>query len=158
MAKEDCVYLDESGINECLQRHSGRAFRGKKVYSAVSGHLFARESFIAAKCQSKIFATFCYTGTCHTILFNTWLEKILIPELKTGQLFIMDHATFHKSKKTKYLIEQAGCKILFLPSYSPDLNPIEVFWANFKQLVRLSLNKLSSLAKAIDYFFCQICT
>uniref|UniRef100_UPI0005A8B546 transposase n=1 Tax=Candidatus Protochlamydia sp. R18 TaxID=1353977 RepID=UPI0005A8B546 len=61
------------------------------------------------------------------------------------------------SKKTKYLLEQAGCKILFLPSYSPDLNPIEVFWANFKQLVQLNLNKLSNLAKAIDYSFCQIC-
>ncbi len=67
----------------------------------------------------------------------------------------MDNAPFHKSKKTRYLIEQAGCKILFLPSYSPDLNPIEVFWANFKQLVRLSLNKLLNLAKAIDYTFCQ---
>ncbi|MBS4164046.1 hypothetical protein PRO82_001359, partial [Candidatus Protochlamydia amoebophila] len=54
MAKEDRVYLDESGINECLQRHRGRAFRGEKVYSAVSGHRFARESLIAAKCQSKI--------------------------------------------------------------------------------------------------------
>ncbi|MBS4162854.1 hypothetical protein PRO82_000131 [Candidatus Protochlamydia amoebophila] len=157
MAEEDRVYLDESGINECLQHLRERAFRGKKVYSAVSGHRFARESFIAAKCQSKIFAPFCYTGTCHTILFNTWLEKILIPELKTGQVIIMDNVTFHKSKKTKYLLEQAGCKILFLPSYSPDLNPIEVFWANFEQLVRLSLNKLLNLAKAIDYTFCQIC-
>ncbi|SPJ31894.1 transposase [Candidatus Protochlamydia amoebophila] len=86
-------------MNECLKRHSGRAFRGKKVYSAVSGHCFARERFIAAKCQSKIFAPFCYTGTCHTTLFNTQLEKILIPELKTGQVIIMDNTTFHQSKK-----------------------------------------------------------
>ncbi|WP_052354730.1 transposase [Candidatus Protochlamydia sp. R18] len=75
IAQEDHVYLDESGINECLKRHRGRAFRGEKVYSAVSGHRFARESLIAAKCQSKIFAPFCYTETCHPILFNTWLEK-----------------------------------------------------------------------------------
>ncbi|MBS4163376.1 Uncharacterized protein PRO82_000677 [Candidatus Protochlamydia amoebophila] len=127
IAEENRVYLDESGINECLQCHRGRAFKGEKVYSAVFGHRFARESLIAAKCQSKIFALFCYTGTCHPILFNTWLEKILIPELKTGQVIMMDHAPFHKSKKTKYLLEQAGCKILFLPSHLPDLNPIEVF-------------------------------
>ncbi|MBS4162870.1 hypothetical protein PRO82_000147 [Candidatus Protochlamydia amoebophila] len=99
-------------MNECLQRHRGRAFRGEKVYSAVPGYRFARESFIAAKCQSKIFAPF----------------------------------------------EQTECKILFLPSYSPVLNPIEVFWANFKQLARLSLNKLSNLAKTINYSFYQICT
>ncbi|WP_272946395.1 transposase [Candidatus Protochlamydia amoebophila] len=86
--------MDESGINECLHRHSGRAFRGEKVYSVVSGHRFSRGNFIAAKCQSKMFTPFGYAGACHTILFNTWLEKILIPELKIGQVIIMDPCYF----------------------------------------------------------------
>lgn len=62
-----------------------------------------------------------------------WLKDFLIPELKPGQVVIMDNATFHKSEESQKLIERAGCRILFLPAYSPDLNPIEVFWANFKK-------------------------
>ncbi len=62
-----------------------------------------------------------------------WLKDFLIPELKVGQVVIMDKATFHKSEESRKLIEKAGCRILFLPTYSPDLNPIEIFWANFKK-------------------------
>ncbi|WP_079988690.1 transposase [Candidatus Protochlamydia sp. W-9] len=65
---------------------------------------------------------------------------------------------FTSPKKPNICLNKPDVEILFLPSYSPDLNPIEVFWANFKQLVRLSLNKFSSLAKAINDSFCQICT
>ena len=70
--EKDRVYVDESGINEYLQRKNGRAHKGCKVYGAVSGNRYQRESFIAAKNQSRIFAPFCYTGTCNTSLFNTW--------------------------------------------------------------------------------------
>ena len=84
---------------------------------------YARESFIAAKNQSRILAPFCYTGTCDTKLFNLWLKDFLIPELKPGQVVIMDNATFHKSKYAQQLIEQAGCHILFFPPYSPNLKP-----------------------------------
>lgn len=65
----------------------------------------------------------------------------------------MDNATFHKSPKTKELIENAGCTLKFLPPYSPDLNPIEVFWANFKVSLRKIINKFQSLGEAIDYVF-----
>jgi len=102
----------------------------------MSGKRYQRERFVAGKIMSKIIAPFCYKGTCDTLLFNLWIEKFLVPELDPGQTVIMDNATFHKSQKTKELIESAGCKILFLPPYSPDLNPIEIFWANFKKLIR----------------------
>lgn len=65
----------------------------------------------------------------------------------------MDNATFHKSEESQKLIEKAGCRILFLPAYSPDLNPIEIFWANFKKMVRSNLEKVKNLAEAIDYSF-----
>jgi putative transposase len=81
----------------------------------------------------------------------------LIPELKAGQVVIMDNATFHKSQTTHELIKEAGCEILFLPPYSPDLNPIETFWANFKKIVAANLNKFSTLAQTIDYSFLSIC-
>jgi transposase len=85
-----------------------------------------------------------------------WLENFLIPELKPGQVVIMDNATFHKSQQSQELIKKSGCQILFLPPYSPDLNPIEKFWANFKQMVRANLEKIQNLAKAIDSSFLTI--
>lgn len=155
--KENRVYIDESGINEYLYRQSGRAPIGEIVYGAISGNRYHRESFIAAQKQSTIFAPFCYTGTCNTALFNTWLEKVCIPELKQGDVLILDNASFHKSKTTIEMIEKAGFEVLFLPPYSPDLNPIEKFWANFKRRVKESIKLFSNLAETIDHAFCEIC-
>jgi len=149
--------VDESGINEYLQRQKARAIRGEKVYGGVCGSRYSRESFIAAKNQSMILAPFCYTGTCNTILFNTWLMQMLVPELKPGQVVILDNASFHKSKTSVEIIEKAGCEVLFLPPYSPDLNPIEKFWANFKKKVREALSVYASLAEAIDQTFLTVC-
>jgi transposase len=101
-------------------------------------------------------APFCYKGTCDTQLFNLWLKDFLIPQLKTGQVLIMDNATFHKSEESQRLIKNAGCRILFLPPYSPDLNPIEIFWANFKKMVRSNLEQLKTLAEAIDFSFLNV--
>lgn len=155
ISKEDRVYIDESGINKEYKRDYGRSTRGNKILGSISGLKYARENFIAGKVGSRILAPFCYQGTCDTQLFNMWLKDFLIPELKPGQVVILDNASFHKSEKSQKLIEQAGCKMLFLPPYSPDLNPIELFWANFKRAVRFHLEKLPTLAQAIDFTFLQ---
>ena len=65
----------------------------------------------------------------------------------------MDNAPFHKSKKTIELIEAAGCKVIFLPPYSPDLNPIEKFWANMKKWIKEMIHKFDDLHNAIREFF-----
>ena len=65
----------------------------------------------------------------------------------------MDNATFHKSELTKNLIEQANCKLVFLPAYSPDLNPIEKFWANLKAKIKRIIKNFSTLAEAVDEAF-----
>jgi transposase len=77
--------------------------------------------------NNKSIAPMVFNGSCNTELFNAWVEQFLIKELKRGQVVIMDNAAFHKSLKTKELIESVGCKLIFLPPYSPDLNPIEKF-------------------------------
>jgi transposase len=69
---------------------------------------------VAAQCGKKILAPMTYKGTCHSALFEKYVKKILIPELKPGQIIIMDNATFHKSEPTKMMIESARCQILFL--------------------------------------------
>lgn len=146
--EENRVYVDESGINEYLQRQNARAARGEKIYGATSGNRYSRESFVAVKNQATILAPFCYTGTCDICLFNMWLEELLIPNLRPGQVVILDNASFHKSKTSIEMIEKAGCEVLFLPPYSPDLNSIEKFWANFKRKVR----------EALDQSFLEVCS
>jgi hypothetical protein len=123
LQKRDCVYVDESGIDAFLSRKRGRAPRGKKVFGEIAGRRFARQSFVAAKCGRRILAPMTFEGTCNSVLFEAWIEKILAPELRPGQTVIMDNAAFHKSTKTRKLIENAGCTLLFLPPYSPDFNP-----------------------------------
>jgi transposase len=66
-------------------------------------------------------------GYCNSEVFEAYVENVFIPVLKPGQTIILDNASFHKSKRTRELIEDVGCKVLFLPPYSPDSNPIENF-------------------------------
>ncbi len=143
-----------------MRREHARAPRGMQVYGAISGMRYARESFIAAQKEEEILAPFCYRGTCDTTLFNLWVKDFLLPELKPGQVVIMDNAAFHKSQETKQLIEAAGCRVFFLLPYSPDLNPIERVWANLKKKVQRVLERIRGikLADAIDAAFVELST
>lgn len=98
-----------------------------------------------------------FKGTCTSGVFNTWLGQVLIPTLKPGKIIILDNASFHKSAKTKELIEAAGCTLLYLPPYSPELNPIEKTWANVKCKIRFFLEKGKNLASSIDYALQLFC-
>ena len=150
------MYLDESGFDPGLQRPYARSKRGKKVMGEKSGKFRKRISVIAAYNQNKFQAPMTFEGYCNTLAFNAWLEKMLLPTLKPGQTIVLDNASFHKSAKTRELIQSVGCSILFLPPYSPDFNPIEKAWANIKRIVR-SLHKpnkniLPSINKAFNLF------
>ena len=105
---------------------------------------------IAAYCQKKLFAPFTVEGSCNRSVFETWLEKCLIRELKPGQVVIMDNATFHKGGRIQELIESSGCRILYLPPYSPDLNRIEKCWAWLKSRIRHCLHQHSSLSLTVE--------
>jgi len=120
------------------------------VPGEISGKRFARQSLISALFEGKFFAPMCFEGTCDACLLNTWLKEVLIPNLIPGQVLILDHATFHKSRENQKLVEAVGCKILFLPHYSPDLNPIEKYWANMKQKVREVLKEVQTFTQALD--------
>lgn len=82
-----------------------------------------------------------YQGYCTAKVIETWLDKFLLPQVRPGQVIIMDNAPFHKSSKIKEVIEKSGCELLFLPSYSPDLNPIEHCWHQVKTVIRKELPK-----------------
>jgi transposase len=75
-------------------------------------------------------------GATTARIFETYVEKVLLPSLKEGQVVVMDNLSAHKPKRIREMIEQKGCELLYLPSYSPDYNPIEEAFAKIKNLLR----------------------
>lgn len=86
-------------------------------------------------------------------MFETWVEKVLIKELKPGQVVVMDNASFHTSEKTKELLASVGCRLIFLPPYSPDLNPIEKFWAHMKRWIKHKITQSDTVYDTLVRFF-----
>lgn len=153
ISKEELVYIDESGIDRTNYKDRGWGQKGKVLLGKTSGKRFVRTNIVAAQCGKKILAPITFRGSCDTRLFIAWVEQMLIPELMPGQTVIMDNASFHKSHKIRELIEASGCKLIYLPPYSPDLNPIEKFWANMKRWIKQYLSYMEDLHKAISFFF-----
>ena len=112
---------------------------------------------IAAWCNKKILAPMTFKYSADTELFNTWFEKILLPELKPNQTIILDNYSIHKSEQTQKLAKQAKCKIIFLPPYSPDLNPIEKSWANIKTTIKKIVKSTKTFNEAVDIAILQYC-
>ena len=120
-----CVYVDESGFEASSARRYGYARRGQKVYGQHSGQKRPRTTLIAAQINGCLRSEILFQGTTNAAIFNHWLKEVLCPKLNKDHVVIMDNAAFHKSNQTKHLIENTGASLLFLPPYSPDLNPIE---------------------------------
>ena len=131
--KGSLVYLDESGFERTSHRTHGWGPIGKKVHGECSGRRRPRISLISAKHGKKLLAPILFEGNTDSTLFNYWLENHLLKELSSESTIIMDNATFHKTNLTRQIIEEAGHTLLFLPPYSPDLNPIEKDFANIKR-------------------------
>jgi isfu1 transposase len=139
------------GIDQNTVPTHGWAEIGKKTYSEQIGGKVARLSMVAGYvCETKkTIAEFEFSGTMNQDLFNGWFEQVLLPELESGTTIILDNASVHKSPEILDIARYSGCKVLFLPPYSPDLNPIEKFWANLKKAIRSVIRKATSFQKAI---------
>ena len=146
-------YIDECGIDNYLYREYAYALRGTKVIGKVSGKKYKRTNIVAAKCGSDIIAPMIYDGTTDSLLFEQWFKEAFLPVIPKGSYCVLDNATFHRKKKLHQLAFDAGCSVLFLPPYSPDLNPIEKHWAWLKNTLRKVLPFFECFIDALCYCF-----
>lgn len=104
-----------------------------KVHGLRSGQRRPRTNLLTVQHQGKLAAPWLFRGSCNTVLFNQWVSSELCPLLTSQSVVVMDNAIFHKSKQTRQLIEGTGAVLLYLPPYSPDLNPIEQRFGTMKR-------------------------
>ena len=149
ISPEAIAYVDECGIDTYLYREYGYAPRGQQVFGRISGRKYKRCGIVAAQMGDKILAPFQYSGTMNSSLFEYWFTQQLLPSLQKGTVIVMDNASFHSKKRLIFAAQNAGCNLLFLPPYSPELNPIEHFWAWLKRLLRKILPSSDSFDDAL---------
>jgi transposase len=130
------VFLDEFGATTTMQRTHGRAAPGERVVTKVPQGHWKMISTIAAMSVNGIVASGSFDGATDTELFVTFVGEALVPVLKPGQVLVMDNLSAHKSPRIDQLIEATGARMLRLPPYSPDFNPIEMAISKVKTVLR----------------------
>ena len=128
------VYIDETGFKKTDFRRYAYAPKGVRVEDKVPSHRWTTTTLIAARLDGHFTLPLLFEGSCDKIAFNTWLSEMLSPLLTDKHVVIMDNASFHKGSETAALIRDSGASLLFLPPYSPELNPIEKDFANIKRI------------------------
>jgi transposase len=117
-----------------------------------------RISIIGALRGNKIIAPFLFDGSCGRSVFETYLIEVLLPALEPGTIIVLDNASFHKGGSIESIVASAGCSLLYLPPYSPDLNPIEHFWSALKYRLKKALEFSSDLFEAALSVFNTVST
>lgn len=139
------------GVDNNTVTTRGWSETGKKSYSERLAFYTERVNWLAAYRYNdkELIAPFEYKGTTDQHIFNGWFEQCLCPNLKPGDYIIMDNAAFHKGNEILEIAEEFGVNIIYLPAYSPDLNPIEKFWANFKRNLRKIIKNYGDFKEAL---------
>ena len=127
--------------------------RGVKVYGKIQGKKYERLNIVAAKCGGMILARYEYKCSMNSRLFELWFVEVLLKCLPCGSVIVLDNASWHRKKVLKALAETVGCRVIFLPPYSPDFNPIEQVWANLKKFIKNYMRNFPSLSQCVDHFF-----
>jgi transposase len=133
---ERLVFIDETWTKTNMAALRGWAPRGKRLVEKVPQRRWTTTTFLAALRLDRIDAPWLLEGPIDGESFRTYVERVLVPTLRHGDIVIMDNLGSHKGKAVRELIRAAGAKLFFLPKYSPDLNPIEQVFAKLKHLLR----------------------
>jgi transposase len=139
LAPERLVFLDECGVRTGMARLYGRGPRGERARGAVPHGSWTRLSVLGALGREGMLAAMSVEGAASGVVFHAYLERVLLPELRRAKpdaVLVMDNLGAHKTPKVREWLNHSGFLYRYLPSYSPDLNPIEPAWAQVKAELR----------------------
>lgn len=144
------VFIDETSTNTKLTKRTGWSPKGERYKTHAPFGQWKTQTFIAGlRCHGMI-APWIVDAPMNTPRFETWIETQLAPELQPGDVVILDNVGFHKSERAAALVRKRGAWLLFLPPYSPDLNPIEMAFAKLKAHLRgIAARSFDTLISAI---------
>jgi transposase len=145
-----------------MARTHGRCRRGERLRVGVPHGHWKTTTFIAGLTTRGMIAPFVLDGPINRNAFETYLERVLIPELRRGDIVVMDNLSSHKGPRVRERIEAAGASLLYLPPYSPDFNPIENAFAKLKALLRKAAERTvdglwSAIGRFVDLFESNEC-
>ena len=147
---ETLVFVDETGASTKMARRSGRALRGHRCQAPVPHGHWKTTTFVGALRLSGMTAPMVLDGAMHGAAFLAYVEKMLVPILKPGDIVVMDNLPAHRSVAARDAIQRAGAELRFLPPYSPDFNPIEMAFSKLKaSLKRRAARTIPELRDAI---------
>jgi len=130
------VFIDETWVKTNMTRTHGWSPRGRPLLDKVPHGHWKTLTFLAGLRQTGIVAPLVLDGPINGAAFTAWVEQFLVPTLAPGDVVILDNLGSHKGAAARQAVRSAGAHLLFLPPYSPDLNPIELMFAKLKVLVR----------------------
>jgi len=130
------IFIDETWAKTNMTRLRGRAPRGERLLAKVPHGHWKTTTLIAALGVDGIRCSMMVDGAVNALVFEAFVEKVLLRELSEGDVVVMDNLSSHKRARTRELIESTKAQLLYLPAYSPDLNPIEMIFSKAKQLLR----------------------
>ena len=146
-----------------MARRHGRCLRGERLRIGVPHGHWKTTTVVGALTLRGLIAPFVLDGPINRDAFETYVEKVLVPELRPGDVVIMDNVSSHKGPAVREMIEAAGARLLYLPRYSPDFNPIEKAFSKLKALLRKAAErtldglwtKIGSLIQLVTPNECQ---
>jgi transposase len=149
------VFVDECSTNTSLSPIYGWSRRGKRLHFEVPRNWGVNVTLLSSMSIEGMGPSMAVEGPTTKAVFEAYVERVLAPGLKPGQLVVMDNLSSHKSSRIKELIEGRGCELLYLPPYSPDLNPIEEAFSKLKALLRKAGARaqealLEAMGRALD--------
>jgi transposase len=130
------VFVDECGTHTSMTRRRARAPRGTRARGAVPRNRGPVTTLIAGLSLAGMSPAMTVVGGTTAAVFATYLEKVLIPALQPGQVVVVDNVGAHKPDRMRSLVEAAGCRLIFLPAYSPDLSPVEEAFSKIRTVVK----------------------
>ena len=149
------VFVDEMGVNTSLSVLRAWSRRGKRAHCSVPRNRGKNTTLLASMNVEGMGPTLAVEGVTDRKVFEAYVEGVLAPSLRRGQIVVMDNLSAHKGERIKELIEERGCKLLYLPPYSPDLNPIEEAFSKIKGILRKAEARsrealVEAMGKALD--------